>query len=124
MSRVKEDLRAQFAELVGELIQWRAEHPQASLDKLAAQLTPRRRELMGSLLAELAVQPGNGYVLEGLTCARGMVESACKVVVQARLGQAGMRWSRAGVQAMLTLRCTLLSDRWDATWQSLCPKLT
>lgn len=60
----------------------------------------------------------------GYPVGSGTVESACKVVVQARLGQAGMRWSRAGVQAMLALRCALLSDRWDATWQSLCPKLT
>lgn len=68
MSRAKEKLCAQFAELLEELIQWRAEHPEASLDEIAAHLTPRRRELMGTLLAELAVQPGNGHALEGLIC--------------------------------------------------------
>lgn len=51
----------------------------------------------------------------------GTVESACKVVVQARLKQAGMRWSRNGAQAMLALRCVLLSDRWDSTWRTLLP---
>jgi hypothetical protein len=52
----------------------------------------------------------------GLPIGSGTVESACKVVVQARLKQAGMRWSRPGAQAMLALRCALLSDRWHNTW--------
>lgn len=42
----------------------------------------------------------------------GTIESACKTVVQARMKQAGMRWSRHGAQAMIALRCLLLSDRW------------
>jgi hypothetical protein len=61
---------------------------------------------------------------EGYPVGSGTVESACKVVVESRLGQAGMRWSRAGAQAMLALRCALLSERWEATWQSLAPKPT
>jgi hypothetical protein len=55
----------------------------------------------------------------GLPIGSGAVESACKVVVQARLKQAGMRWSRTGAQAMLALRCALLSDRWSATCTAL-----
>jgi hypothetical protein len=42
----------------------------------------------------------------------GTIESACKTVVQARMKLAGMRWSRAGATAMLTLRSLSLSDRW------------
>ena len=49
------------------------------------------------------------------------VESACKVVMQSRMKQAGMRWSRDGAQAMLALRSTLLSDRWDDVWASFRP---
>lgn len=48
----------------------------------------------------------------GCPIGSGTVESACKVVVQQRMRQAGMQWSRAGAQAMLALRCALLSDRW------------
>ncbi len=59
------------------------------------------------------------YRQQGYPIGSGSVESACKVVVQERLVQAGMRWSRAGVQAMLALRCALLSNRWEATWGSL-----
>ena len=49
----------------------------------------------------------------GYPIGSGTVESACKTVVQARMKQSGMRWSRQGVQAMLALRCLLLSERWD-----------
>lgn len=55
----------------------------------------------------------------GYPIGSGTVESACKVVVQQRMKQAGMRWSRTGAQAMLALRCALLSDRWHQQWTSL-----
>jgi hypothetical protein len=55
----------------------------------------------------------------GYPIGSGTVESACKVVVQQRMKQAGMRWSRPGAQAMLALRSTLLSDRWRQAWHSL-----
>lgn len=52
------------------------------------------------------------YREHGLPIGSGTIESACKTVVQARMKQAGMRWSRNGAQSMLALRCLLLSDRW------------
>ena len=55
----------------------------------------------------------------GYPIGSGTVESACKVVVQQRMKQAGMRWSRSGAQAMLALRSTLLggigADAWAGT---------
>jgi hypothetical protein len=48
----------------------------------------------------------------GCPIGSGTVESACKVVVQQRMKQAGMQWGRLGAQAMLALRSALLSDRW------------
>lgn len=48
----------------------------------------------------------------GYPIGSGTVESACKLVVQARLKQAGMRWSRKGAHALLALRSFLLSRRW------------
>ena len=61
------------------------------------------------------------YRREGYPIGSGSVESACKVVVEARLKQAGMRWSRKGAQAMLALRSMLLSGRWDEVWSSSHP---
>jgi hypothetical protein len=56
------------------------------------------------------------YREAGYPVGSGSVESACKVVVQERMKQAGMRWSRPGAQAMLALRSILLGERWDAVW--------
>lgn len=62
----------------------------------------------------------------GYPIGSGTVESACKLVMQERMKQAGMRWSRDGAQAMLALRSVLLSDRWNEVWATLphSPKLT
>ena len=49
----------------------------------------------------------------GFPIGSGTVESAAKTVVQQRMKQAGMQWSRDGAQAMLALRSRLLSRRWD-----------
>jgi hypothetical protein len=55
----------------------------------------------------------------GYPIGSGVVESACKTVVEQRLKQAGMRWSIEGAQVILALRSSLLSDRWDEMWASL-----
>ncbi|MHB0859489.1 MAG: hypothetical protein ACYC5M_18215 [Anaerolineae bacterium] len=57
-----------FTAMCAEVRQWREEHPEATLDEIAAQLTPRRQHLMGQLLIALALQPGDGYALEGVAC--------------------------------------------------------
>ena len=57
----------------------------------------------------------------GYPLGSGTVESACKLVMQERMKQAGMRWSRDGAQAMLALRSVLLSERWDEVWTTLTP---
>lgn len=46
---------------------WREEHPEASFDEIAAQVTPQRRRLVGELLKQLALQHGDGRY-EAATC--------------------------------------------------------
>jgi hypothetical protein len=58
------------------------------------------------------------YRRAGLPIGSGAVESSCKQVVSARCKQAGMRWSQAGVDAILALRSFVLNERLD----ELCPK--
>ena len=60
----------------------------------------------------------------GYPIGSGTVESACKRVIGAQLKQAGMRWTRAGAQAVLSLRAQLLSGRWDAIWPATRSQLT
>jgi hypothetical protein len=52
----------------------------------------------------------------GLEIGSGPVESGCKQVVQARLKQAGMRWTARDAQKIMALRCIYLSDLWDSFW--------
>ena len=48
----------------------------------------------------------------------GSVESANKLVVEARLKGAGMRGPRHNVNPMLVLRNAVCNRRWDETWQA------
>src|SRR5436305_6771610 len=57
------------------------------------------------------------YQEQGWPLGSGMVESANKVVVQARLKGAGMHWEPAHVNPMLALRTAACSERWDEAWQ-------
>ena len=46
----------------------------------------------------------------------GIVESACKTVVQHRCKRAGQRWEHKGGQAILRFRALLLSNQFDTAW--------
>jgi hypothetical protein len=54
---------------------------------------------------------------EGWPIGSGMVESANKTVMQARLKGAGMHWAPAHVNPMLALRTAVCSDRWSEAWE-------
>jgi hypothetical protein len=54
---------------------------------------------------------------DGWPIGSGMVESANKVVVQARLKGAGMHWASNHVNPMLALRTAACSKRWEEAWQ-------
>lgn len=56
------------------------------------------------------------FLARQLPIGSGAVESACKTVVQARTKGAGMRWSRTGAQAIVTLRALQRSGRWREFW--------
>jgi len=47
-----------------------------------------------------------------------MVESANKLVVEARLKGAGMHWGRQHVNPMLVLGNAVCNQRWPETWQA------
>lgn len=56
---------------------------------------------------------------QGYPIGSGSVESANKLVVEARLKGAGMRWSRGQVNPMLALRTIAWSDRWEEAWPQI-----
>lgn len=86
-------------------------------------LSDKIRQVIGYLFDHLWRMRYPEFRQAGCPIGSGSVESACKAVVQERMKQGGMRWSRDGAQAMLALRTLLLSQRWQDVWTSLEPPL-
>ena len=53
----------------------------------------------------------------GLCVSSGVVEAGCKHTIGARLKRAGMRWTVAGANAIIALRCCKLSGRFEDFWE-------
>jgi len=54
---------------------------------------------------------------QGLCTSTGVVEAACKVVIGTRLKRAGMHWTVKGANAIIALRCSKLSGRFEDFWE-------
>jgi hypothetical protein len=63
------------------------------------------------------------YQAQGWPIGRGAVESANKVVVEARLKGAGKHWAPPHVNPMLALRDLVCNDRWEEGWPQLTDQL-
>jgi hypothetical protein len=57
------------------------------------------------------------FEAQGLCTSTGVVEAGCKVVIGARLKRAGMHWTVAGANAIIALRCSKLSGRFQDFWE-------
>jgi len=55
---------------------------------------------------------------QGLFVGSGVVEAACKTVIGARLKRSGMFWTVRGANAILALRCHMLSGKFDDYWEA------
>jgi hypothetical protein len=53
------------------------------------------------------------YLEHGFPIASGVIEGACRCVVNDRMERSGMRWVMSGARAMLDLRCIHLSGLWE-----------
>jgi hypothetical protein len=54
---------------------------------------------------------------QGLCTSTGVVEAGCKLAIGTRLKRAGMHWSVEGADAIIALRCTILSGRFEGFWE-------
>ncbi len=53
----------------------------------------------------------------GLCVSTGVVEAGCRTIVGTRLKRSGMHWTVEGANAILALRCAILSNRFDDFWE-------
>jgi hypothetical protein len=63
------------------------------------------------------------FQAQGYPIGSGIVESANKLVVEARLKGAGMHWAREHVNPMVALRTIACSDRWEEAWPQISRRL-
>lgn len=53
---------------------------------------------------------------QGYPIATGVIEGACRYLVQDRMGLTGARWGLAGAEAVLRLRAVWVNGEWEAYW--------
>ena len=59
---------------------------------------------------------------QGLFVGSGVIEAACKTVIGSRLKKSGMFWTVEGANAIIALRCCLLSGRFEDYWEARASK--
>ncbi len=88
-------------------------------NRLPADLAEREgvREHLGYLRKREPLMQYPQFQEQGWPIGSGMVESANKLVVEARLKGAGMHWEPSHVNPMLALRNGVCNERWQEIWQ-------
>ena len=54
---------------------------------------------------------------QGFCTSTGVLEAGCKVTIGTRLKRAGMHWTVRGANAIIALRCSKLSGRYEDFWE-------
>jgi hypothetical protein len=62
------------------------------------------------------------FQAQGYPIGDGAIESANKLVPEARLKGGGMRWARGNVDPMVALRTVAYNDRWAEAWAQIHPQ--
>lgn len=75
-----------------------------------------RRKEAGYLTKRQGQMGYDQFIEAGYPIGSGMVESANKLVVEARLKGSGMHWQRRNVSPMVSLRALTCSGTWEGAW--------
>jgi hypothetical protein len=81
-----------------------------------AEAAAARRSAAAYLRARREQVAYASFTEQGYPIGSGMVESACKLVIEARMKGSGMHWARRNVSPLLALRGLACSHRWEAAW--------
>lgn len=84
------------------------------------ELTPKQRKAVDKccnyLLKNQAYLNYREYLARGYPIATGVIEGACRHLVQDRMGITGARWGLDTAEAILKLRALHTNGDWDAYW--------
>jgi hypothetical protein len=80
-------------------------------------LTGARKKTLRAITNDVSGNAGrmpyDVYLREGYPIASGVLEGACRHDIKDRMEPSGMRWTRAGAQAMLDVRSEFLNGHWE-----------
>ena len=99
-------------------LQWKSTHAKLRGDKLK-----KLNQICGYFENNAHRMDYQDYLEAGYPIASGVIEGACRNVVNDRMERTGMRWTLEGAHAMLGLRSIQLSQLWDDFMQ-FCIKET
>lgn len=89
----------------------------AKTHELDAETAKPVRKAAGYLVKNTKWLHYDRALADGLPIATGVIEGACRYLVQDRMGRTGARWSLAGAEAVLRLRALRTSGDFDDYWQ-------
>ncbi|MBI3693541.1 MAG: ISKra4 family transposase [Acidobacteria bacterium] len=88
-------------------------------------LSPANAELAAALRTEANYFERNAermrypeFRSQGLFVGSGVIEAGCKTLIGSRLKRSGMFWTLRGANAVIALRCSRYSRRFDDYWES------
>src|SRR5439155_17859515 len=110
LSRLREILRGKAVDVAAGM------RRSATLRDLAEQDRAPVDKCANYLLDYKAYLHYDEYLRDGLPIASGVIEGACRHLVNDRLGITGAHWSVAGAEAILRLRALRSSGDLDAYW--------
>jgi hypothetical protein len=105
-------LHGRVTEVIARIARLAAEHPPEPGSEHARNI----RKALSYLQAKQAFMDYPRALAEGWPIATGVIEGACRHLVQDRMGITGARWGLDGAQAMLWLRAIAASGDTDAYW--------
>ena len=122
-SRDWRNLRKNWGQEAKALKAWRDRLEAGDIDRLVRQAgkhLPASAASKKSMLKQLRYFEKNAphmryaeYREKKFFVGSGVVDSGCRTVIGERLKQSGMRWSVRGANAILALRCCILSGRFE-----------
>jgi hypothetical protein len=117
--RMRHQLRHGFGKRIIKELDW------LSKSKNTAEATkPILRQVRDYLLTHIDHIQYRSFKKQGLPIGSGMVESACKWLIQQKFKGTGMRWSEDGFNHLLHLRLAWVNHRFDALFSEEPLELT
>lgn len=124
----KELFAGQDKPIAHHRIRWWADLDKGRVEKIAAEAErdlPTRGEARDAAARQIAYLTRNKehmryaeYRKAGLFVGSGVVEAGCGSVIGLRLKRSGMEWSVRGANAIIALRCMMVSARLEDYWNS------